>query len=529
MARPARPPTLTVDHHGPAPTEPCDLTAVDARARIGRGELSPVELLESCLARIEATDPGVNAMVVRADEQARAGAARAADAVVAARRNGTDLPPLHGLPVAVKDLQATAGLRTTYGAEAFADHVPSRDDGIVARVRAGGGIVLGKTNIPERSIGANTVNRLFGATGNPFDPALSCGGSSGGSAVAVATGMAPLATGSDHGGSLRIPACYCGVVGYRATPGVVPFDERTTPQTYYSVLGPMARTVGDTALLLSVIAARGRPPGPNRGPVPPVDPMAFPLDAPALARLDDIDPSTLRVGVSPDLGGVLVSRAVRDTFNHRVSLLAGAVGRCDEVDLDLSTAADVDWRLRADVFVTQYHEERAAWDEGFNPNIVATYEGALATPMEDIAVARGRQLDLIHSAARLFDRVDVVVCPGVSVPPFPWDDLYPRTVDGAPVDNYMAWLTLTAAITVIGHPVVAVPCGRDATGLPFGLQVIGPRFADRRVLSVARALERIFAVDPSTARPVPDLVPLTTDRHGLRTRGRTVQLQRPAD
>ncbi|MFV0259739.1 MAG: amidase [Acidimicrobiales bacterium] len=520
MARLAGAPALTVDDHGPVGTEPCDLTALDARARIGRGELSPTELLASCLARIDATDPGVNAMVVRADEQARADASAAADAVVAARRNGTALPPLHGLPVAIKDLQATAGLRTTYGAEAFADHVPTVDDGIVARVRAGGGIVLGKTNIPERSIGANTVNRLFGATGNPFDPALTCGGSSGGSAVAVATGMAPLATGSDHGGSLRIPACYCGVVGYRATPGVVPFDERTTPQTYYSVLGPMARTVSDTALLLSVIADRGR----SAGAHPPLDPMAFPLDTGALARLDDLDPAGLRVGVSPDLGGVLVSQDVRDTFADRVSRLGDAVGRCEPVDLDLAAAADVDWRLRADVFVTQYQEERASWDEGFNPNIVATYEAALRTPMEDIAAARGRQLDLIRSAARVFDEFDVVVCPGVSVPPFPWAELYPRTVDGAPVENYMAWLSLTAAITVIGHPVVAVPCGRDRTGLPFGLQVIGPRFADRRVLSVARALERIFADDPATIRPVPDLTPLTTDRQGLRTRGRTVQL-----
>ena len=238
-------------------TEPWELTACEARDLIGRGELSPVELLESCLGRIDDVDPAVNALVIRADERARAEAHAAAEAVTRSAGTGGDagLGPLHGLPVAIKDLQATAGIRTTYGSPDFEHNVPAVDAGIVRRVRAAGGIVVGKTNIPERSIGANTVNRLFGATGNPFDTSRTCGGSSGGSAVALATGMVPLATGSDHGGSLRIPACYCGVVGHRATPGVVPFEERSIAQTFYSVQGPMGRTVADTALLLSVVLA----------------------------------------------------------------------------------------------------------------------------------------------------------------------------------------------------------------------------------------------------------------------------------
>ncbi|MEM9652506.1 MAG: amidase [Actinomycetota bacterium] len=496
------------------PAGPEGLTAREALQQLDEGSLTATDLVAACLDRIARIDPHLNAMITVAEERARAEAA----AIDADRSAGRSVGPLAGLPVAIKDLQATEGIRTTLGAEQFADHVPSTDAGIVARVRAAGGIVIGKTNIPERSIGANTVNRLFGATGNPFDPTRTCGGSSGGSAVALAANMAPLATGSDHGGSLRIPACYCGVVGFRATPGVVPFEERTTPQTYYSVQGPMARTVDDLALLLSVIT--------DRSGSAPRDPMAFPLDAAAFATLDEVDPGELRVGFTEDLGGVLVSEPIRRAFRARVEALGRQVAVCEDVSAelraaDLRAAMDVDWRLRSDVFVTQYHAEVDAWDDGFNPNIRATYDSALQTPMEDIARARRRQMELIQRFQLLTDRYDVIVCPGVSVSPFPWRELFPRTVDGAPVDNYMAWLTLTAAITVIGHPVVALPAGLDPFGLPFGLQLIGRTYADRRLLSAARACEAVFAASPDLARPVPSDAVITgaavdlRDIHGV--------------
>ncbi len=485
-------------------TEPHELSAHAARAAVVAGDLSAEELITSCLAQVKRIDPKVNAMVTVAAERAVAEAARLDREL---RRHGPGSMrraaalaerPLLGLPVAVKDLQATAGIRTTLGSTAFADHVPDTDAGIVARIRAAGGIVIGKTNIPERSIGANTVNRLFGATGNPFDPTLTCGGSSGGSAVALATDMAPLATGSDHGGSLRIPASYCGVVGYRATPGIVPFDERAISQTFYSVQGPMARTVDDLALLLSVIAERD-----TVGT--PTDPMAFPLDASALAELEGVDLGSLRIGVSADLGGVLVSSAALAEFGRRVDWLADRAAACVDVDLDLRDAAEVDWRLRADVFATYYHREAEGWDEGFNPNIRASYETALAMPEGDIAWARVRQMELLRAteSAMAAAAVDMLICPGVSVSPFPWRQLHPTEIDGRPVENYMAWLTLTAAWTVVGHPVVALPAGTDAGGLPFGIQVVGHRYGDRRLLSAARALEVAWA-DTGFARPRPD-------------------------
>lgn len=482
-------------------SRPCELDAVEARRLIGTKALSPVELLDSCLEQIDAVNPAVNAMVTVAAARARREAQDAADAVA----SGAPLGPLHGLPVAIKDIQLTEGITTTFGSAEFASFVPRTDAGIVARIRRAGGIVVGKSNIPEFSIGANTVNRLFGATGNPFDPSLTCGGSSGGSAVALACELVPLATGSDHGGSLRIPACYSGVVGHRSSPGVVPFEERTLTQTFYSVQGPMGRTVADAALLQSVIAARG--------PETRRDPMAFPLDAAAFAALTPLDLSGLRVAVSADLGGVLVSESIRRTFAARVARFAGAFAQCEQLDpdsLDLTRAPEVDWALRQDVFVAQYARQAERWDEGFNPNIRQTYDAALRTEMVDIAKARRLQLDLYQHANTLFDRFDLLLCPGVSVTPFPWTQLNPTEIDGRPVDNYMAWLNLTAAITVIGHPVTALPCGLDEAAMPFGIQVIGPLYGDHTVLRAALALEGLFAADPALRRPRPDFASLRT-------------------
>ncbi|HCB34069.1 MAG TPA: amidase, partial [Acidimicrobiaceae bacterium] len=379
-------------------------------------------------------------------------------------------------------------------------------------------VVVGKTNTPELSIGANTVNRLFGATGNPYDIERTCGGSSGGSAVAVACGMAPLATGSDHGGSLRIPAAYCGVVAHRSTPGTVPLENRTITRTNYSVQGPLARTVADAALLLSVMVRRDRD---SRR-----DPMAFPIAPEAAARFADLataDPGGLRVGVSADLGGLLVSAEVRAAFDDRVRRLAAA-HLCEVVEpaVDLRDAPAVDWQLRADVFATQYHRSIDRFDEGFNPNVRRTYETALESTVLDVARARRRQSELSAHFDAVFDDCDVLLCPGVSVPPFDWRHLYPPEIDGTPVENYMAWLGLSASLTVVGHPVVALPCGTDDAGLPFGVQLAGPCYSDLRLLETAAALEAVFDADPATARPTPDLDYLATARSTCRTEGKLV-------
>jgi Asp-tRNA(Asn)/Glu-tRNA(Gln) amidotransferase A subunit family amidase len=267
---------------------------------------------------------------------------------------------------------------------------------------------------------------------------------------------------------------------------------------------------------LSVIAQRSN--------VTRRDPMAFPLDAAAFATLDDIDPSSLRVAFTPDLGGVLVSQSVRRTFAERIARIAKLVRICEPHAIDLTRAPDVDWHVRQDLFVTQYHREAQTWDAGFNPNVRATYESALATPMADIAAARRAQMELYQSFTSIFDDFDLVICPGVSIPPLPWTDLNPREIDGKPVANYMAWLALTSSITVVGHPVVALPCGVDERGLPFGIQVIGAAYDDRALLGMARALEQAFADDPMMARPRPDLGKLERTNARCRELGKTVQL-----
>jgi len=474
-------------------TQPCDLSASEARRLIGSGELSPVELTLSCLGRIETLNPTLNAMVTLAEDRALEEAALAAKAVV----HGESLGLLHGLPIAIKDLQATEGVVTTYGSAFYRDHVPDEDAGIVARIRSAGGIVIGKTNIPEMSIGANTINRLFGATGNPYAPALTCGGSSGGSAVAVATGMAPLATGSDHGGSLRIPACFSGVVGHRATPGTVPYEGRTITQTNYSLQGPIARNVEDVGLLLATIAHRDR--NSRR------DPMTFPLDVDAFLEPSQVDVSSLKIGVTADFGGLLVSDHVRSEFRQRVELLEKAGAEVTHLSLDLCDAVDVDWQLRADVFATQYHRQIEHFDDTFNPNVFRTYETALSTTVLEIAKARRRQIELFRAVDAVFDDVDLFICPGVSVPPFPWSSLHPTEIDGQPVDNYMAWLGLTACLTVVGHPVVALPAGLDALQLPFGIQCVGPMYQDAALLRMTRGIEDCFGGFEVTQTPSPDI------------------------
>src|SRR6185436_10995010 len=222
-------------------------TAVELRRLIGSKELSPVELLEACIERIERINPAVNAVTATCYDRARAEATTAEKAAL----RGEPLGLLHGLPTGVKDLDDTGGLLTTYGSPLYRDFVPQRDGAMVARVRAAGAIVVGKTNVPEFGAGANSRNVVWGATGNPFDPTLNAGGSSGGSAAALATDMLPLCTGSDTGGSLRIPAALCGVVGLRPSPGLVPMNGRPLGWTPISVLGPMGRNVADVRMLFA--------------------------------------------------------------------------------------------------------------------------------------------------------------------------------------------------------------------------------------------------------------------------------------
>ena len=457
---------------------------------IGRKQLSPVALVESCIERIEAVDHAVNAVVSRDLARARATAHQAEAAVM----RGDALGALHGLPVGVKDLDNTAGLRTTYGSELFRDHVPEADDRAVAAIRASGGIVLGKTNTPEWGAGANTRNRVYGATGNPFDPARSAAGSSGGSAVALACGMVPLATGSDMGGSVRNPAAFCGVVGFRPSPGLVPSERRTLGWSSLSVLGPMARTVGDVRLLLRAMAAHD-----SR------DPLAGPL--PDLAD-QDVDLSHLRAAVSPDLGFAPVEHGVAEVFAERAGLFRGAFARAEDAAPDCEGADEAFAVLRAVGFLADHLARVRETPEQVGPNVRANVEEGLRYTAADVARAQAAQTRLYRRWQAFFERHDVLITPAITISPRPWTELFPREINGQPTKTYFHWLALAYAVTLAGHPAVALPCGLDRAGMPFAIQIVGRRGGDARVLAVAAALEAVLANDLRTGRPVPDLARL---------------------
>ncbi|MDH3579541.1 MAG: amidase family protein [Hyphomicrobiales bacterium] len=470
-------------------TNPCDLSALEARRLIGRKALSPVELVDSCVERIGKVDGALNA-ITALDAEAASEAAKEAEQAVTA---GEPLGLLHGLPVGIKDLQATKGLRTTWGSLLYKDHVPEEDDPVVANVRAEGAVILAKTNTPEFGAGANTTNRVFGATGNPFDPEKTCGGSSGGSGVAVATGMVPLATGSDHGGSLRTPATFCGVVGFRPSPGLVPRTTRPVALLPMPVLGPMARSVEDAHLLL-----RAQLDLDKDDPFSSDDVMRIP-DA-----LSGIDLGSLSVAFSTDLGCAPVDKDIAKVFATKKKLIGSFFAESQDRDPDLSDVHDTFEILRAVQFVAAHKERLENSRDLLGPNVIDNTERGLKYSLPDVAWAQKAQTDIYTRFRAFFDEADILICPAAGVSPFPHEQRYVEEINGEKMPTYMRWLAMTYGLTMALPSAVCLPCGTDHLGMPFGIQVVGPIGSDAFVLEVAYSLEQALAGSPETARPVPD-------------------------
>ncbi|MGK9168795.1 amidase [Inquilinus limosus] len=482
----------------------CDLTATDLRRQIAARTVSPVEVLEACLDRIGAVNPAVNAVVVLDADGARE-AARAAEAAV---MRGEPLGPLHGLPLLVKDTQDVGGLRTTYGSPIFARHVPVADAGCVARLRAAGAIIIGKTNTPEWAAGGNTRNPVYGATGNPFDPMKSAAGSSGGSAVALACGMASLATGSDTGGSLRNPAGFSGIIGMRPSYGLVASEKRGVGWSGLSTDGPMARTVADAALMLSVMASDD-----SR------DPLAYTLPGEAVrgrpdrwAAVPETDLKSLRLAFTEDFGFAPTERHIRRVFRSRVAALAPLFAAAEEATPDCAGADDAFAVLRASVFLAMHEKTYRERPEMLGPNVRANVEEGLGYSLSDYARAAAAQTRIYRAFQAFFETHDVLVSPTITLSPRPWSEPYPAEIDGAPTRSYFHWLALAYAVTLAGHPAISLPLGVDEAGMPFGLQIVGPRGGDALTLGVAGALEAACASDPLLCRPVPDLAALAAAR-----------------
>ncbi|GFM50209.1 amidase [Pseudomonas cichorii] len=464
-------------------------SATELCALIGNKQLSPVELLNACIQRIETLNPKINAFSATCFERAHQEAKKAEQAVM----QGKPLGLLHGLPIGIKDLEETADVLTTYGSQLFRDNVPSHDNLFVARLRGAGAIMVGKTNVPEMGAGANTRNVVWGATGNPFDPNLNAGGSSGGSAAALAVDMVPLCSGSDTGGSLRIPAALCGIVGLRPSPGLVPSERKKLGWTPISVVGPMGRTVADTLLQLRASAGLGQS-----------DPLSYAVDSYEFAPRP-IDLSQLRVGYSEDFGSCAVDNEIRAVFRAKIDALKPLFKSCEAIDLNLESAHRTFDVLRAEAFVAGLQDAHERDPDALGPNTRANYEMGAAMSLQDCVKAHGEQSRIFRSFQQQFERYDLILAPTTPVSPFPWTELYLREVNGVPLDNYYRWLALCYTITLTTNPAVSIPCGLDHKGMPFGLQVIGGFRGDATLMACAQALEEASTGDPRLARPRPDL------------------------
>ncbi|WP_316901352.1 amidase [Ralstonia edaphi] len=477
-------------------------SAVELRRLIGAKEISPVELLDACIDRIEAINPAVNAVTATCFPQAR----EAANAAERAVLNGEPLGLLHGLPLGVKDLEDTAGLLTTYGSPTTRSNVPTQDVLLVERLRAAGAVLVAKTNVPEFGAGANTRNPVWGATGNPFNPMLNAGGSSGGAAAALACDMLPVCTGSDTGGSLRIPASKCGVVGFRPSPGLVPNSRKKLGWTPISVVGPMGRTVAEACLQLAATAGLSAS-----------DPLSFHVDPRSFLTPAPLDLSTLRVGWTEDFGCCDVDASIRAVFRERIAAMAPMFRSCEPVQFDLGDVHRCFDVIRAESFVAGLHDAYVRDPASIGPNSRANYELGAAMTLADCAWAQAEQTRILTRFQAAFGQYDVILSPTTPVSPFPWSALYATHIDGRAQENYYRWLALTYVVTLTTHPALSLPCGVDHAGMPFGLQIVGPFHGDRKTLAVAHALEQAFDASATLRRPRPDLAKLTQPTPALQS------------
>ncbi|CAM5449108.1 MULTISPECIES: amidase [Streptomyces] len=449
--------------------------ATELAARIRRREVSAREVVRAHLDRIDEVNPRVNA-VVSLDPEGAMAAAAAADERLA---RGAEVGALHGLPIAFKDTHLTRGMRTTRGSPLYAETVPDEDELLVQRIQAAGAIRIGKTNVPEFAAGSHTFNPVFGVTRNPYDLGRSAGGSSGGAAAALAAGMQPIADGSDMGGSLRNPASFCNVVGLRPTPGRVPSYPAWNPWDTLTVPGPMARTVADAALLLSVMA------GPD-----PRCPVSLEAPGAAFRELPARELTGLRVAWTPDLGGrVPVDAGVRAVLEPQLEVFRQLGCRVEEDCPDLDDAEGVFRTLRAHHFDMALGAVLDESRDDLKPSLVWNIEEGRRLTGADLVRATAGRARLHLGAVDFFTRYDVLLAPVSQVVPFEAGLEYPAVVDGQPQRTYIDWMRSAYFVSVLGAPALSVPAGFTPDGLPVGLQIVGPPRADLAVLQVGAAYE----------------------------------------
>ncbi|MAE64011.1 MAG: amidase [Phycisphaeraceae bacterium] len=460
-------------------SELCFLDATELVRLMRSGELSARQVMAAHLEQIERVNPKVNAIVTLLPDRAMDGA-NAADEALA---RGEDVGSLHGLPIAHKDLVTTKGVRTTFGSPIFSDFVPEEDDLIVERFRDAGAIMIGKTNTPEFGAGSQTFNEVFGATLNPYDLTKTCGGSSGGAAVALACGLLPIADGSDMGGSLRNPASFCNIVGFRTSPGRVPMWPRETGWFPISVSGPMARTVADAALMLSAMA------GPD-----PRSPIAIREPGSVFAKPLDRDLRGVRVAWCGNLGDFPVDSRVTAAVDGERAAFEDLGCKIDDEHPDFRDADEAFRVWRAWALEARFGPMMQTHRDRFKDTIIWNVEQGAQLTGPQIARAEQKRTQLYHRVRRFMGTYEFLVLPVTQVPPFDVTCPYITEIDGVTLDTYIDWMKSCYYITVTGLPAISVPCGFTPEGLPVGVQIVGRHEDDFGVLQIAHAFEQATAV-----------------------------------
>jgi amidase len=452
-------------------------SACELASLIKSRAVSALDVLEAHLATIERLNPKLNAIVTLAADKARA-AARGAEAAL---MRGDGVGGLHGLPVAIKDITQTAGIKTTFASPLFRDFVPEEDAEAVRRLKHAGAIVLAKTNTPEFATGANTVNALFGATRNPWNPDLSPAGSSGGSAVAVATGMVPIAQGTDFGCSIRIPAAFCGIIGIRPTPGLTPNYPMPLAWDFGQVHGPLARTAEDAALVLDALI--------GFSPLSPIS-VAPPWES-ALAEVRKCRSARgLRIAYASDIAGIGVDAEIDAMCRDAALRLRDAEAEVEEVAFDASDGRDPYQTWRGLWMVGQQVANLDRLAE-FGENLKGNVKAGLKITALDIAKAERARLEIFQRFRKLFERYDVLLTPSAPVKPYPVEMNFPNEINGRSFENYVDWIAPAFLITLMSLPAGSVPAGKTSDGLPVGMQVVAPRFQEPRILSIAKLVQQV--------------------------------------
>ncbi|MSQ55394.1 MAG: amidase [Betaproteobacteria bacterium] len=457
-------------------TELCYTGARKLAHMIGARKVSAAEVIGAYVGRIERINPQVNAIVTFLPERALA-EAKKLDRLLA-RRSSASPGPLAGLPIAFKDIVPTKGIRTTFGSPIYADHVPAQDHALVERLSAAGAITIGKTNTPEFAVGSQTFNPVFGATLNPYDLSKTCGGSSGGAAVSVATAMLPFADGSDLGASLRNPGSFCNVVGFRPTPGRVPLWPFPNAWDTLWSIGPIARTAEDAAFLFSAMA------GPDaRSPTTQAEPGS--IFARPLARSF----RKVRIAWSRDLGGLPVDTRVTRVLEAQRGVFKALGCVVEDAEPDIAAADEAFQVQRALGFVEGFGEllktERARMKDTFVWNI----EQGLQLDAARIARASVLRSQVYHAMRSFLERYEFLLLPACQVPPFPVTQPYVTEINGVKLASYFDWMKTCYMITATSHPAISVPAGFTDEGLPVGLQIVGRYRDDFGVLQLAHAFE----------------------------------------